>query len=1162
MAKLDSLWVWQSDATTWKQVLTGSWLHQAGCREWLIYSLLRLKETFRQRSIMSLLSSADPTNADACILIHAYASILMEQKSSREFHFDYSDVHAANSLDFTHSLLQPVFDSAQDHFYIRVCDLARNEWWNGTSHKAVLGVSVWVQDVALDCVSRLRIDNLELLKTADNALASPRLSISMKLGAACTLGRIEISPSSVASLVKCVAECGVHQELRKQCMMSLLCVSNRLLSECRGKPDIGTESSSSVTLNMLVVAAVRFACDVDKEVSRVARCICEEHRTRIVAFISEKEFPHNFAKGWLVSGDCACASASAASTVPSFQGNEAIVEALLHLLKRGDKVASISAASALSIIADPSMRVLQECTEAFLNQHGSGDDHWSAARQVLAKTLCVLVARGICPAAICRMCDVVVNGLEKVLGIKDRDAEMQDVAMSSSLTHFLRVVSLESQENSRRYTVVDSVSEIRLGITNETFILRSDLVEAKRLAIHVIGRHVAAHGWIEGLLGLSSSDDSLENASQIYDMALNVIAETAMTDHHDLQLDALATIVAFLKLDVVPIAATNVTDWVMQSLSTETEQLHNFMNSAPSDAGTFPQKSSSILDEMDSSLKDMFLPADMRLQSVLVSQWQSVGQRFWLQLLVRCKLVLGALRCEFLEKYTSSISKIFDLCAHALQKLSRCLDLYDLPVKRLQLLDMVLIFWTTVNSCKFHSQCCSLWAVAILSTSNSLSFGVLSPPSIPQFPSLIDDRVVDSVKSHLFQAFTSLRAKLHQFTSIQTFEGCKNELWRMIVHLAANDGSVLHRAQWQRAVVAVAYESESPEWISEARALLLSGLMDPAKVVRQTSAELFSVFVDERSDLLRSLRPYLLSKSPDCRLRGIEASLVLFASPIDGIKEISPQDVEEYLATLSSMLDDESIAVRCAVIDAIAQIDSLGLHFRKILQMMDDSAAEIRLASAKAVVGKKLRDVGVASVILGAISSGNARNTNIRVAELQAIDAISQVGANNPEEWAALLRCIGIAFSDSSESMSIAASASLAKGSGLIIRSAHAAMDIIPSLNDSTACGPAVQLLGSFCERFCCFSSAYSTPVPRAAVCMSPATPAGLFPCISHLDANVRALPAACCRGISDAVGRLTTVDSQAPPYEPLVLWWFCRVHGLIPCNDAEFVKDLQWLNE
>ncbi len=1162
-AMLDSLWAWQSDAATWRQVLTGSWLHQANCREWLIFTLLRLKEAFRQRAITSMLSLADPTKADACILIQAYASILMEQKFSCESHLTGSDSIAANSLDFVQTLLQPVFESAQYHFHIRVCELARLGWWNEACHKAVLGVSAWVQDVALDCISRLRIDNMEILKTAANALASPRLPMSMKISAACTLGRIQISPSSVTLLAKCVAESGVHQELRKQCMISLLCVSSRLRLESRDMLDIGVESDAVVALNLLVVAAVRFACDVDKEVSRIARCICEEHQPRLLAFIYEKEFPHSFAKSLLVSGDCACASASAASTIPSFQGDEAVVDALLHLLKRGDKVASISAASALSIIADPSMRVVQECTDAFLNQHGSGDDHWSAARQVLAKTLCVLVARGVCPAAICRMCDVVVNGLEKVLGIKDRDAEMQEVAMSSSLTDFLRVASLESQENSRRYTVVDSLSQIRQSITNETFILRSDMVEAKRLAIHVIGRHVAAHGWVEGLLGLTSADNSLENASQIYDMALTVIADTAMTDHHDLQLDALATIVAFLKLDVVPHVATNVTVWVLETLTQETEMLHSFMNSAPSDAGAFPQKNANIRDDMDFALKDMFLPADMRLQSILVSQWQSTGQSLWLKLLARCKLVLGALRCEFIGKDTSRVSRFFDLCAHALQMLSRCLDLYDLPVKRLQLVDMVLTFWTTVNSCKFHSECSSFWAVAILSTSNSLSFGIVSPPTVPRFPSLIDERVVDSVKTHSFQACSSMRAKNYQFNLLEMFACCKFELWRMIVHLAANDGSVQHRAQWQRAAVAVAYESENPEWIAESRALLLSGLMDPTKVVRQTSAELFGSFVDERAELLRSLHPYLSSKSPDCRLRGIEASLVLFASPTEGVKEVLPQDVEAYLSLLSSMLDDENIAVRCAVIDAISQIDSKGVHFRKILQMMDDPAAEIRLASAKAVVGKKLRDVGVASVILGAISSGNARTTNIRVAELQAIDAISQVGANNPEEWAALLRCIGIAFSDSSENMSIMASASLAKGTGLIIRSAHAAMDIIPLLNDSTACGPAVQLLGSFCERFCCFPTVYCTPVPRTAASgSSSSAPAGVSPCISHLDANIRALPAACCRSISEAVGRLTTVDSQAPPYEPLALWWFCRVQGLIPCNDADFVIDLQWLSE
>ncbi len=1162
-AMIGSLWAWQSDAAIWSQTLTGSWLHQANCREWLIYTFLRLTEVFRQRAIMTLLSSVDPTNADACILIRAYESILMEQTSFRACLLHSSGDIASNTVDHVDNLLSPVFEPAQEHFFMRVCDLARQGWWNGASHKAVLSVSVWVQDVALDGISRLRIDNVEILKTADNALASPSVSMSMKLRAACTLGRIEISPSSVVLLAKCVAESGVHQELRKQCMLSLLCVSNRLRSECRDGLENSTESYSSVALNVLVVAAVRFACDVDREVSRIARCICEDHQHRLLAFINEKDFPHSFAKCLLVSGDCACASASAASTITSFQGDEAVVGALLHLLKRGDKVASISAASALSIIADPSMRVVQECTEAFLNQHGSGEDHWSAARQVLAKTLCVLVARGVCPAAICRMCDVVVNGLEKVLGIKDRDAELQDVAMSLSLTDFLRVASLESGQNARRYIVVDSTTEIR-QTPNETFILRRDMAEAKRLAVNVIGHHVAAHGWVEGLLGLTSADNPSESVSLIYDMALTVIADTAMTDQHDLQPDALATVVAFLNLDIVPPPAMKVASWVLESLARETETLHDFMNSAPSDARAFPQESADRQDEMDFTLKDMFLPVDMRLQSVLVSQWQSTGQGLWLQLLARCKLVLGALRCDFIGKGARSISDFIDLCVHALQKLSRCLDLHDLPVKRLQLVEIVLKFWTTLNSCKFHSECSSLWAVAILSTSNSLSFGVVSPPSLPRFPSLIDERIVDAVKMYLFCATASIRARTDDFNVFDTFSECKSELWQMIVHLAANDGSILHRAQWQRAAVTIAYESENIEWISEARSLLVSGLMDPTKVVRQTSAELFGAFVDERAELLRSLHPYLASRSPDCRLRAVEASLVLFSSTTEGVRDILPRAVEAYLALLSSMLDDENIAVRVAVIDAITQIDSQGVHFRKMLQMMDDPAPEIRLASARAVVGRKMRDVGVASVILGAISFGQSRSTNVRIAELQVIDAISQVGANNPEEWAALLRCIGIASSDSSESMSIMASASLTKGAGLIIRSAHAAMDIIPLLNDTTACGPAAQLLGSFCQRFSSFHPAYCTPVSRlvAVAAASPSVPAGVSACISHLDANIRALPAACCRGISEAVGRLRTTEPQAPSYEPLLLCWFCRVQGLLPCNDADFLKDFQWLSE
>jgi hypothetical protein len=191
--------------------------------------------------------------------------------------------------------------------------------------------------------------------------------------------------------------------------------------------------------------------------------------------------------------------------------------------------------------------------------------------------------------------------------------------------------------------------------------------------------------------------------------------------------------------------------------------------------------------------------------------------------------------------------------------------------------------------------------------------------------------------------------------------------------------------------------------------LLLSGLMDPTKVVRQASADLLSALVDQRVELLQLLLPYMLSKSPDCRLRGIEASLVLFLSPANAIDSFLPEDGNTYLALLSSMLDDENIAVRCSVIDAISQVDSQGVHFRKLVQLPDDPAAQIRLASARVVVKKKIREVGVASVILGAIVSDKARTTNHQMAELQAIDAISQVGANSPDEWAALLGCIGIA---------------------------------------------------------------------------------------------------------------------------------------------------------
>jgi hypothetical protein len=621
---------------------------------------------------------------------------------------------------------------------------------------------------------------------------------------------------------------------------------------------------------------------------------------------------------------------------------------------------------------------------------------------------------------------------------------------------------------------------------------------------------------------------------------------------------------AFLRLEAAPAAATKVAVWMKERLTRDTEALHDFMNSAPSEADTIQQTSAPNQGGMDSSLKDMFLPADMRLQSVLVTRWQSAGQSAWLQLLMRCKLFLGALRCEFLGTDTKCVSDVFDLCAFALQKLSRCLDLYDLPVKRIQLVDMALNFWTTVNSCGFNSECSSLWAVAILSTSNSLTFGTVSPPSIPRFPSLIDQRIVDSVKTYLFLACASIRDRPSGSHVFDTFADLKRELWLIIMHLAANDSSTLHRAQWQRAAIAIALQAGNEEWIAEARGVLLSGLMDPTKIVRQTSAELFGTFVDKRVELLHSLQPYMSSKSPDCRLRGIEASLVLFASHVNGIKEPLPSGIETYIRLLSSMLDDENVAVRCAVIDALALVDSHGVHFRKILQMLDDPVAEIRLASARVIVSKKLRDVGVASVILGAIAPGKTRSATVRMAELQAIEAISQVGANNPQEWAALLRCIGIASSDISENMSLVASASLANGSGLIIRSAHAAMDIIPLLEDNSACGPAVQLLGSFCERFCCFPPDFYTPVPRltsTAVSQSLGH-ANNSRSVPHLDANIRALPAACCRGISEAVARLGTKESPAPAYESLVLWWFCRVHGLIPCSDADFQNALRWAAE
>lgn len=1126
-----------------------------------MFTLLQLKEAFRQRAIMSLLSSTDPTNADACILIHAYASILTEQAFSSENVTNHAVSTSGVGADDMHAQLAPAFEPALHHFYMRICELARNPWWEMAVHKAALSVSSWVQDVALDVVIRLRIENFAVLKAAACALTSPSTSLTMKLGAACTLGRIEISPSAVASLVTCAAESGVHQELRKQCMLSLLCISSRLRSEF---VDGGTESHAAISSNLLVVAAVRFACDMDKDVSCIARCICERHRSQLLAFIHGTQSPHEFSQRWLVSGDCACSSASAASTIPSFQGDEAFVGALLHLLKRGDKVASISAASALAIIADPSIRVVQECTQAFLNQHGNGDIHWNAARTVLAKTLCDLVTRGVCPAAIYSMCDVVVNGLEKVLGIKDREAEIHQVAMTSSLTHLLHVVSLESQDKSRRYVIVDTESEILHDDTSRTFILRSDIAEAKRLAILVIGHHVSAHGWVDGLLGLSTAPNAFQNTEQLCDDALKAITAIAMSDAHNLQLDALASVIPFLKLRNVPPAATNVIVWILDRLAQEAEALHNFMNSVPSNAAAVQQTSVDAHDGMDLALKDMFLPADMRQQSVLVSSWQSAGKNAWLQLAMRCKLVLQALRCDFLGNDTSCIRSTVDMCAKSLQMLSRCLDLYDLPVKRSQLVDVVLQYWTAINNCKFNSSCASNWAIAILSTSNSLSFGVLSMPEMPRYAPLIDERIVDAVKNHLFLACASIRERNNHVSVFDTFSDLKHELWRMIIHLAANDVSILHRAQWQRAAVAIACESDSSEWIAEARGLLLSGLMDPAKVVRQASAELFGAFVDRRAELLHSLRPYMLSRSPDCRLRGIEASLVLFASPAGGMDTISLKDREAYVEFLSSMLDDENIAVRCAVIDAISQVDSQGVYFRQIVQLLDDPAVDVRLASARVVVGKKMRDVGVASVILGAIVSGKSRSINQRVAELHAIDAISQVGANSPLEWANLLGCIGIASTDSNESLSLMACSSLAKGAGLLIRSAHAAMDIIPLLNDRTACGPAVQVLASFSERFCSFPTVFRTPIPRIIAASSTLSPdvACAPVCIPHLDASVRALPAACCRSISEAVFKLKQFDALLQSCEPLIFWWFCRVHGLIPFSEADFQIEMEWMNE
>jgi len=130
--------------------------------------------------------------------------------------------------------------------------------------------------------------------------------------------------------------------------------------------------------------------------------------------------------------------------------------------------------------------------------------------------------------------------------------------------------------------------------------------------------------------------------------------------------------------------------------------------------------------------------------------------------------------------------------------------------------------------------------------------------------------------------------------------------------------------------------------------------MDPTKVVRQTSADLLSSFVDQRVELLHLLQPYMVSKSPDCRLRGIEASLVLFLSPANAIDSILPEDRNTYLALLSSMLDDENIAVRCAVIDAISQETPKVFISEKLYNCWTDPAAQIRLASARVVVKKKL----------------------------------------------------------------------------------------------------------------------------------------------------------------------------------------------------------------
>jgi HEAT repeat protein len=1076
---------------------------------------------------------------------------------------NFIDGSVAPASDDVQAILAPSLESAQHDFLMRIRELIKAPWWIAAALKGSTSASKWIRNVVLDCVFLLQIDSAAIIKALSHLLDSsqPSTSIAAKIGAACTLGRIGVSASSVVALFKCLCSSGVHDELRKQCMLSLLYISNGLLSDNGEAVGFAVESSG-VALNLLLVAAVRFSSDVNRDVSAIARTICQDHVSLLVAFINETQHPHYLAENWLVSGDCACASASAASTILSLQGNESVTEALLHLLRRGDKVASISAASALSTVADPSMRVVQACTEAFLNQHGGGDKHWSAARKVLAKTLCDLVSRGVCPSAIYSMCDVVVNGLEKVLGVSNREEQLREVVMTSTLTDVLRVVSLASQDKSRRYEIVNSESEIRKNDECVTFILRRDVVEAQRLAMHVVGSHAAAHGWTEGLLGIITAGDELQNTIQMYDAALVSLSATAMSDNHDLQPDALATVLTFLKLKAVPAAADAVISWMLERLTRETEVLHDFMNSVPAEARFDRLKKVDKQDFMDFTIKDMFLPPDMQMQSVLVSKWQCDGQGAWLQLLGRCKLVLAALRSDFLGRYAKCLATVFEMCAFALQKLSNCLDMYELPIKRIALVDAVLGYWAAVNSCRFFSECSSCWAVAILSTSTSLTFGTVSPPFIPRFPSLIDERVVDSVKTHLFLVCASVREmrgeKSVESNAFGTFANLKDEFWRITVHLAANDASTLHRAQWLRAAVAIALESGSSDWAAEARGLLLSGLMDPTKAVRQVSAELFSSFKDHRAELVRLLHPYMVSESPDCRLRGIEASLVLYSNPARNADEVRANDIEAYVALLAGMLDDDDVSVRCAVVDALAHVDVQGIHFRKILSMLEDPTVEVRLAAARVVVGRKLKDVGVASVILEAIASRKSRTVNIHLAQLQAVDAISQVGANNPEEWASLLRCIGIALSDSSEDMSTMAFAALAKGAGLNVRSAHAAMDVIPLLNDSVACGPAVQLLGSFCERFCSLPPERCTPsAPATLASHVPSANDIMSRCILHLDARIRPLPAACCRGFSDAA-----VASKAKQHEALMLWWFCRLQGLVPFSDVDCLNSLQWIDE